>query len=68
MSDLSKEQQRLVARETSMLLYALVVEHDMSFDAAVSSVKAALHTAYWGEMDDYYQGAIVAVPTGGRND
>lgn len=68
MSELSGKQQRAVAQETSILLAALVVEHGMSFDTAVSSVEMALHTAYWGDMDEHYQGAIVPVPTGGGND
>lgn len=68
MSELSGKQQRAVAQETSILLAALVVEHGLSFDAAVSSVKAALDAAYWGDMDEHYQGAIVPVPTGGGNE
>lgn len=59
MSELSAKQQRAVARETSILLAALAVEHGMSFDTAVSSVETALQAAYWGQMDDHYQGAIV---------
>lgn len=68
MSELSGKQQRAVAQETSILLAALMVEHGLSFDAAVSSVETALQAAYWGDMDEHYQGAIVPVPTGGGNE
>ena len=68
MSELNGKQQRAVAQETSILLAALMVEHGLSFDAAVSSVETAVQAAEWGDMDEHYQGAIVPVPTGGGNE
>src|SRR5690625_1957575 len=61
---MSKEQRKLertIAVETYILLATLTRDYGIEFSAAVQGVEAALHRAYWGELQAGYRCAIVTV-------
>lgn len=59
MDEHQRKIQREVALEVSLLLAKLCGDHGLEFNDSIRHVEAALTTAYWGELPDGYEGAIV---------